>query len=118
MLECIGTGGMGTVYRARQYDPVSRFLAVKFVREDRANPEMSNRFRDERSQLAAIEHNGIARMYQAGRLENDGEPYFVMEFVDGKPITDSCKELELELDLRQRLEMVVQICGAVQCLHN
>jgi len=115
ILSCLGQGGMGAVFEARQLEPVSRKVAVKFIRADRIDDELILRFQRERSLLASIEHPCIARMYEAGQLAQ-GDPYFVMEFVNGTPITTFCTETQSTL--HQRLSLFLKICNAVQFLHT
>ncbi len=92
ILGVIGSGGMGTVYRALQKHP-SREVALKLIRphsEPQTNHELCRRLRDEAELLGRLQHQGIARIYEAGSIgKGAGEqPYFVMELIDGQPLTE------------------------------
>src|SRR5687767_12684716 len=87
LIEQIGTGGMGVVYRAEQLRPVKRTVALKLVKLGMDTREVVARFEGERQALAVLEHPGIARVYDAGATPT-GRPYFVMEYVPGRPITE------------------------------
>ena len=111
----LGEGGMGVVYLAVQTEPLRREVAVKVIRRRLAGPEVATRFEAERQALAAMDHSGIARIYDAGTT-GDGRPYFAMELVAGPPITRYCDEKRL--DLRDRLKLFEQVCNAVQHAHQ
>lgn len=115
LLRCIGRGGMGAVFEANQREPIERRVAVKFMRNDRWNPELAERFHHELQLLASIEHPGVARLYDAGQLPS-GDPFLVMEFIDGTPITNFCDHREF--GIRERLELFIKVCDAVQYLHQ
>jgi serine/threonine protein kinase len=111
LLEAIGEGGMGTVYLAEQERPVRRRVALKIIK-----PGMdSARFEAERQALALMDHPHIAKVLEAGTM-GSGRPYFVMELVKGIPITRFCDDHRLTL--RERLELFVPVCQAVQHAHQ
>ena len=114
-LEAIGEGGFGTVYRARQEAPVRRIVALKVIKPGMDTREVIARFESERQALAMMNHPNIAPVLDAGATE-EGRPYFVMEYVPGEPITAYCDRHRLEL--RERLELFVQVCHAVQHAHQ
>jgi len=105
---------MGVVYRARQLRPVQRIVALKLIKLGIDTPQMVARFESERQSLAQLEHPGIARVYDAGATDH-GRPFFVMEFVDGKPIAEFCDEAHMTV--RQRLALFQRVCDAVQHAH-
>jgi eukaryotic-like serine/threonine-protein kinase len=114
LLDLIGRGGMGEVYRAARLDgTVEQIVALKLLRRD-AIAQM-DRFSAERQILAKLEHPGIARLYDAG-IAADERPYMVMELVDGVPITDWCHERKSSL--LRRLNLFLQVCDAVACAHQ
>ncbi len=94
LLEQIGEGGMGTVWMAEQTDPIQRRVAVKVVKEGMDSRQVLARFEAERQALALMEHPHIAKVLDAGRTPS-GRPYFVMELVKGRPITNYCDEKRL-----------------------
>ncbi len=111
----IGFGGMGTVYRGRQSEPIRREVAIKVVRKDVGSPDMLSRFELERRALAAMNHRSIARVLDGG-VTDDGAPYFVMEFVDGPSLTAYCDQQRL--GVRPRVELLRQVCLGVQHAHS
>jgi serine/threonine protein kinase len=115
LLERIGEGGMGTVYMAEQTDPIQRRVAVKVIKEGMDSRQVLARFEAERQALALMEHPHIARVLDAGRTPS-GRPYFVMELVKGKPITNYCDEKRL--GVRERLVLFGDVCRAVQHAHQ
>jgi WD40 repeat protein/serine/threonine protein kinase len=115
LLRKLGQGGMGTVYLAEQTQPVQRQVALKVTRPGLDGDQVVARFEAERQALALMDHPHIARVLDAGATE-DGRPYFVMELVEGLPITRYCDEQRLSL--RQRLELFVPVCRAVQHAHT
>ena len=115
LLEKIGEGGFGTVYLAEQQHPVRRTVALKILRPGVETPQVISRFEHERQALALMDHPNIAKVLDAGTTES-GRPYFVMELVKGVPITTYCDEQRLTP--RQRLELFVQVCHAVQHAHQ
>jgi eukaryotic-like serine/threonine-protein kinase len=115
LLEVLGEGGMGTVYRAEQTHPVHRQVALKLIRAGRDSREVVGRFEAERQALALMDHPHIARVLDAGATPA-GRPYFVMELVQGVPLTRYCDEHRLTV--RQRLELAIPVCRAVQHAHQ
>lgn len=113
--EKVGEGGMGAIYAAEQIEPVRRSVAIKFIRSGSATPELRARFRIEYQALSIMNHPGIAQIYDAG-LTDEQTPYFVMEYVDGQSLTEFCDSSRASL--RQRLELFVTVCRAVQHAHQ
>ena len=114
--SCIGHGGMGAVYLARRADQAfERRVALKMVRGDMNSDVVVRRFEHERQILASLDHPHVARLYDGGTTP-EGLPYFVMEYVEGEPITDYCARHRL--DTRARLAMFRTVCGAVQYAHR
>ena len=111
----LGEGGMGMVYLAEQPPPLQRLVAIKIVRAGRDTPEILARFEAERRTLALMNHSNIAKVYDSG-VSDDGRPYFVMEYVDGDPITTDCDRRKVRLEARLRL--FVKVCSAVQHAHQ
>lgn len=114
ILGVIGRGGMGTVYLARQTEPVERQVAVKVIR-GRASPAALTRFAAERQTLALMSHPGIARVYDGGTTPG-GQPFFVMELVDGEPLTMFCDSRQMSIP--GRLNLFIGLCEAVQHAHQ
>jgi serine/threonine protein kinase/tetratricopeptide (TPR) repeat protein len=115
LLQQIGEGGMGAVFMAEQVHPVQRKVALKLIRSGLDSRHFIARFEAERQALALMDHPNIAKVLDAGTTEN-GLPYFVMELVKGMPITRYCDEHHLTP--RQRLELFVPVCQAVQHAHQ
>jgi serine/threonine protein kinase/tetratricopeptide (TPR) repeat protein len=115
LLEPIGEGGMGTVWMAEQTDPIQRRVAVKVVKEGMDSRQVLARFEAERQALAVMEHPHIAKVLDAGKTSS-GRPYFVMELVKGKPITNYCDEKCL--GVQERLVLFGDVCRAVQHAHQ
>jgi serine/threonine protein kinase len=115
ILEQIGEGGMGLVFMAEQTQPVRRKVALKVVKPGMDTRQVVARFEAERQALAIMDHPHIAKVFDAGVTES-GRPYFVMELVRGVPITTYCDERRLTT--RQRLELFVLVCQAVQHAHR
>ncbi|HRZ46470.1 MAG TPA: protein kinase [Candidatus Paceibacterota bacterium] len=115
LLESIGEGGFGVVYMAEQREPVRRRVALKIIKAGMDTQQVIGRFEAERQALALMEHPNIARVFDAGATET-GRPYFVMELVRGKPITQFCDEACLSTG--ERLQLFVQVCHAVQHAHQ
>ncbi len=111
----IGEGGMGSVWIAEQSEPVKRQVALKLIKGGRESAPIVKRFEAERQALAIMDHPGIARVYDGGTTA-DGQPYFVMELVDGIPLTDYCDRERLPV--RERLELFTRVCQAVQHAHQ
>ena len=110
----IGEGGMGSVYEAVQESPVRRRVAIKLIRSNLASREIRQRFESERQVLARMQHPCIAQVFDAG--EDQGQPYLVMELVEGEPIDRYCEEHELSVD--ERLRLFLKVCGAVSHAHR
>ncbi|WP_035614936.1 serine/threonine-protein kinase [Haloferula sp. BvORR071] len=115
LLERIGEGGCGVVYMAEQLEPVQRRVALKVIRSGLDSAGVMARFEAERQTLALMDHPGIARVFDAGATDS-GRPYFVMEMVFGDRITSHCDTKRL--GLRQRLELFIQVCQAIQHAHQ
>ena len=115
LLEPIGEGGMGTVYMAEQTAPVRRMVALKVIKPGMDSRQVLARFEAERQALALMDHPNIAKVHDAGTTEQ-GRPYFVMELVKGVPITHFCDKRRLTL--RERLELFIPVCQAVQHAHQ
>ncbi len=111
----IGHGGMGVVYMAVQKEPVKRKVALKVIKPGMDTREVVTRFEGERQALALMNHESIAKVLDGGSTES-GRPYFVMELVEGTPITAFCDEARY--NTRQRLELFGHVCGAVQHAHQ
>lgn len=115
LLEQIGEGGCGIVYRAAQEEPIRRQVALKVIKLGMDTRQVIARFEAERQALALMDHPNIAKVYDAGATAT-GRPYFVMELVRGRRITDYCNEKRLPI--AKRLELFIQVCQAVQHAHQ
>jgi len=115
LLQRIGEGGFGVVYMAEQIEPVQRKVALKVIKAGMDTREVVARFEAERQALALMDHPNIARVFDAGATEA-GRPYFVMELVNGIPITDYCDREQLSTT--QRLQLFMKVCHAVQHAHQ
>jgi serine/threonine protein kinase/tetratricopeptide (TPR) repeat protein len=115
LIEQVGEGGMGTVWMAQQTEPVKRLVAVKLIKAGMDSALVIARFEAERQALALMDHPNIARVLDAGTT-NSGRPYFVMDLVKGVPITRYCDEHHLTP--RQRLELFIPVCQAIQHAHQ
>lgn len=115
LLEQIGEGGMGAVYVAEQTQPVRRKVALKIIKPGMASQDVIARFEAERQALAIMDHPNIARVFDGGTTDM-GHPYFVMELVQGPPITEYCDQYKLGSN--ERLELFEQVCRAVQHAHQ
>jgi WD40 repeat protein/serine/threonine protein kinase len=115
LMEQIGEGGMGLVFVAEQQHPVRRKVALKVIKPGQDTKEVIARFEAERQALALMDHPNIARVLDAGATAS-GQPYFVMELVKGTPITQFCDDHRLTP--RQRLELFLSVCQAVQHAHQ
>jgi serine/threonine protein kinase len=111
----IGQGGMGTVYQASQTAPISRDVAIKFVKGSAMGEAGVRRFKLECQALALMNHENIARIYDVDTT-GDGQPFFVMEYVQGVRIDTFCDEGKL--DVSARLRLFLQVCGAIQHAHQ
>lgn len=117
ILRLIGEGGMGIVYEAEQ-DLPRRIVALKIIKPGLATPELLRRFEQESQALGRLQHPGIAQVYEAGTADTGfgPQPYFAMEFIQGKNVKDYAEERNL--NTRQCLEMVAKIADAVQHAHQ
>jgi serine/threonine protein kinase/WD40 repeat protein/Flp pilus assembly protein TadD len=115
LMEQIGEGGMGLVFVAEQQHPVRRRVALKIIKPGMDSQQVIARFEAERQALALMDHQNIARVLDAGTTPS-GRPYFVMELVHGVPITTYCDANQLTP--RQRLELFVPVCLALQHAHQ
>jgi len=116
ILDVVGSGGMGVVYRAERADAAfRRHAALKVVRPGPDSPQIMERFRLERETLAALDHPNIARLMDGGTTA-DGQPFFVMELVDGEPIDRYCDDHRLTID--ERLDLFRKVCAGVQYAHE
>ena len=122
LLEPIGEGGMGTVWMAEQREPVKRLVALKLIKPGMDSRAVLARFEAERQALALMDHPSIARILDGGTTRDEpggvgpGRPYFVMELVKGRPLTEYCDARRLSI--KDRLDLFVQICSAVQHAHQ
>jgi serine/threonine protein kinase len=115
LLEQIGEGGFGVVFMAEQQQPIYRRVALKIIKLGMDTRQVIVRFEAERQALAMMDHENIARIFDAGATDA-GRPYFVMELVKGVPITTFCDQKQI--DTRRRLELFVSVCHAVQHAHQ
>ena len=115
LLEQIGEGGFGVVFMAEQTQPVRRKVALKVLKAGMDTRQVVARFEAERQALAIMDHPNIAKVFDGGATAS-GRPYFVMELVKGLPITEHCDRNHLTP--RQRLELFVSVCQAVQHAHQ
>ncbi len=114
VIRRLGEGGMGVVYLARQEQPIRRTVALKLIKHDVSSKQLLARFEIERQSLELMDHPSIARVLDAGTTP-DGTPYFVMEYVDGVPLTQYCNEHRLTI--QERLRLLIRVCDAVQHAH-
>lgn len=115
IIRRIGEGGCGVVYQAEQREPVKRLVALKVIRLGMDTERVIARFEMERQSLAVMDHPNIAHVLDAGATDT-GRPFFVMELVRGVKITDYCNEHRL--DIRQRIDLFIQVCNAIQHAHQ
>ena len=115
LLEQIGEGGFGVVFMAEQTQPVRRKVALKVVKPGMDTRQVVVRFEAERQALALMDHPNIAHVLDGGETAS-GRPYFVMELVRGIPITEYCDKHQLAP--RERLELFVTVCQAIQHAHQ
>ena len=116
LVEMIGEGGMGTVYRAKRTDgEFEQQVAFKFLRNGLYSPHMRERFRLEKIILSRLDHPNIARLMDGG-VAKDGSPYLVMEYVEGLPVDEYCLSNNLSID--DRLKIFKTICETVQYAHS
>jgi serine/threonine protein kinase/pilus assembly protein TadC len=115
LVEKIGEGGMGEVWVAKQTEPVKRKVALKLIKAGMDTKAVVQRFEQERQALALMDHPNIARVLDGG-MTPTRQPFFVMELVNGLPLTKFCDEAKL--GIRERLELFTPICQAVQHAHQ
>ncbi len=115
LLKKLGEGGMGQVWLAEQTTPVRRQVALKLIKIGLYDDAVLQRFQAERQSLAIMNHPSIAKVFDAGTTP-DGQPYFVMEYVPGSPISDYCDQKKLPI--RERLQLFIKVCEAVQHAHQ
>jgi serine/threonine protein kinase len=115
LLGILGEGGYGIVYLAAQEQPIRRRVALKVIKPGMDSKQVIARFEAERQALALLDHPHIAHIYDAGTTP-EGRPYFAMEYIEGLPITEYCDRERL--GIRQRLELFLQVCSAVQHAHQ
>jgi serine/threonine protein kinase len=115
LVKKLGEGGMGQVWLAEQTAPVKRKVALKLIKGGLYDSAVIQRFESERQSLAVMDHPAIAKVFDAGSTK-DGQPYFVMEYVDGLPITRYCDNKKLRIP--ERLELFIKVCDGVQHAHQ
>jgi eukaryotic-like serine/threonine-protein kinase len=115
LIRKIGEGGMGAVYLAEQAKPVRRNVALKIIKPGMDSHQVIARFESERQALALMDHPNITKVLDAGTTDA-GRPYFAMELVAGIPITDYCDSNQLPT--RERLELFIPVCQAIQHAHQ
>ena len=115
LIDRLGDGGLGEVYLAEQEEPIRRKVALKLIKTEMNTPEVAARFETEIRAVGILDHPNIARALDAGTV-GDGRPYCVMEYVPGISITDYCDRNRLTV--RERLQMFVQVCRAMQHAHQ
>jgi serine/threonine protein kinase len=115
LVRKLGEGGMGQVWLAEQTAPVRRSVALKLIKAGMYDESVVQRFRSERQSLAIMDHPGIAKVFEAGATPQ-GQPFFVMEYVPGVPITEYCDAHTLSI--RERLSLFIQACEGVQHAHQ
>jgi len=115
LLGILGQGGMGTVYRAEQSEPVNRKVALKVIRENFTSAMANIRFAAERQAMARLNHVNVGQIFEAGTTE-EGWPYFVMEHIDGADLLAYCDQRRLPLE--DRLRLFMGVCMGVQHAHQ
>ncbi len=113
--EQIGAGGFGTVYRAEQLEPIRRDVAFKVIRAGGVSESIVRRFEAERQTLALMDHPNVARVFDGGET-SDGNPYFVMELINGRQIVQYCDAARLAVS--ERLALFIDVCAGVQHAHQ
>jgi len=115
LIEVVGQGGMGQVWRAQQTRPVRRTVALKLIKAGMDTQEVVRRFETERQALAVMDHPVIAKVFDAGSTPG-GRPYFVMEYVEGTPIHTYCDQHRLTVC--ERLRLFIRVCEGIQHAHQ
>src|ERR1700693_1850897 len=115
IIRPLGEGGMGTVYLAEQLEPIRRRVALKVVKLGMDTAQVLARFNNERQALAMMDHPNIAQIFDAGATTK-GRPYFVMEYIEGAPITHYCDRKRMTT--RERLALFLVVCRAIQHAHQ
>jgi serine/threonine protein kinase/tetratricopeptide (TPR) repeat protein len=115
LIDRLGDGGLGDVYLAEQEEPIRRKVALKLIKAEMNTPEVAARFEAEIRAVGILDHPNIARALDAGTV-GDGRPFCVMEYIPGISITDYCDRNRLTV--RERLQMFVQVCRAIQHAHQ
>ncbi len=115
LVRKIGEGGMGQVWLAEQTAPLERQVALKLIRAGLYDQSLLRRFQAERQSLALMDHPAIAKVFDAGATP-EGQPYLVMEYVPGEPITKYCDRKKLGID--ERLKLFIKVCEGVQHAHQ
>lgn len=115
LIEELGHGGMGVVWLAEQTEPVNRRVALKLIKGGMSDSSALQRFQAERQSLAIMDHPAIAKVFDAGATP-EGQPYFVMQYVAGVPITNYCDKKRLTIP--ERLELFIKVCEGVQHAHQ
>jgi serine/threonine protein kinase/tetratricopeptide (TPR) repeat protein len=115
IIQPLGEGGMGTVYLAEQLEPIRRRVALKVVKLGMDTAQVLARFNNERQALAMMDHPNIAQIFDAGATAK-GCPYFVMEYIEGAPITQYCDRKRMTT--KERLALFLAVCRAVQHAHQ
>jgi non-specific serine/threonine protein kinase/serine/threonine-protein kinase len=117
IVRLLGEGGMGTVYQAEQSNP-SRMVALKVIKPGVSSDQLLRRFDQEAEALGRLQHPGIAQIYHAGTADSGlgPQPFFAMEFIQGRPLLDYAGERNL--NTRARLELMARICDAVNHAHQ
>jgi serine/threonine protein kinase/Tfp pilus assembly protein PilF len=115
LLSVLGEGGFGTVWLAERREPFVQRVALKVIKQGMDSRAVLGRFEQERQSLAMMQHPNIAKVLDGGLTET-GQPYFVMEYVRGKPITEFCDSHRLTI--RERLALFRQVCEALQHAHQ
>ncbi|MCA9132450.1 MAG: serine/threonine protein kinase [Planctomycetales bacterium] len=115
LVEKIGDGGMGSVFRARQREPIERDVAIKIIRDELAGTEIFARFHHEQRSLARMNHPHVATVLDSGATCN-GRPFFVMELVHGVSLTEYCQSQQLSL--QERLQIFLMVCQGIEHAHQ
>jgi serine/threonine protein kinase len=115
IIKRVGQGGMGEVWLAEQEEPVRREVALKVIKRGMDTAQVVTRFEAERQALAVMDHPAVAKVFDAGSTP-DGRPFFVMEYVEGSPMSQFCDEHRMSM--RKRLDLFQQVCAGVQHAHQ